>query len=103
MIRDLTDDEARAASPLKWGMTEPGVIPAWVAEMDYAVAEPIVAALQEAIGRGELGYPRFDLGGGELGEAYAGWAGRHLGHEVDPSRCWRRSTSPRVCGWRWTS
>ena len=84
MIRDLTDDEARAASPLKWGMTEPGVIPAWVAEMDYAVAEPIVAALQDAIGRGELGYPRFDLGGGELGEAYAAFAGRHFGHDVDP-------------------
>jgi len=84
VIRDLTDDEARAAFPLKWGMTEPGVIPAWVAEMDYAVAEPILTALKDAIGRGELGYPRFDLGGGELGEAYAGWAGRHLGHEVDP-------------------
>ena len=84
VIRDLTDDEARAASPLKWGMTEPGVIPAWVAEMDYAVAEPIVTAIRDAIERGELGYPRFDLGGGELGEAYAGFAGRHLGHEVDP-------------------
>ncbi|MBJ7358579.1 aminotransferase class I/II-fold pyridoxal phosphate-dependent enzyme [Nocardioides sp.] len=85
-IRDLSDDEARAALPLKWGMTEPGVIPAWVAEMDYALAEPVVAAVQEAVGRGTLGYPRFELGGGELGRAYAGFAARHLGHEVDPAQ-----------------
>lgn len=84
VIRDLTDGEARAASPLKWGMTEPGVIPAWVAEMDYAVAEPVLTALRDAIERGELGYPRFDLGGGELGEAYAAFAARHFAHEVDP-------------------
>jgi cystathionine beta-lyase len=86
VIRDLTDDEARAAFPLKWGMTEPGVIPAWVAEMDYAVAEPVVAAVSEAVDRGTLGYPRFELGGGELGEAYATFAGRHFGQEVDPGQ-----------------
>ena len=38
MIVDLTDEEARAALPLKWGAVEPGVVPAWVAEMDYALA-----------------------------------------------------------------
>jgi aspartate/methionine/tyrosine aminotransferase len=85
LIRDLSDDEARAAVALKWGMTDPGVIPAWVAEMDYAVAEPIVAALRAAVDRGVLGYPRFEPGG-ELGEAYAGFAHRHLGHEVDPGQ-----------------
>ena len=84
LIRDLTDDEARAASPLKWGMTEPGVIPAWVAEMDYAVAEPVTAAVRDAVDRGAMGYPPFELGGGELGEAYAGFAGRHYGQAVDP-------------------
>jgi cystathionine beta-lyase len=86
VIRDLTDDEARAAIPLKWGMTEPGVIPAWVAEMDYAVAEPVVAAVRAAVDRGTLGYPRYELGGGELGEAYAGFAARHFGQEVDPGQ-----------------
>jgi len=39
-IRDLTDDEARAALVLKWGDVEPDVLPAWVAEMDYALAPP---------------------------------------------------------------
>jgi hypothetical protein len=28
VIRDLTDDEARAALVLKWGETEPGMNPA---------------------------------------------------------------------------
>jgi cystathionine beta-lyase len=86
LIRDLNDDEARAAAPLKWGMTEPGVIPAWVAEMDYGVAEPVRAALQDALDRGALGYPAYELGGGDLGEAYAGFAHRHFGQDVDPAQ-----------------
>ena len=49
LIRDLTDDEARKALVLKWGMADPDQIPAWVAEMDFAIAEPIQAALHEAI------------------------------------------------------
>jgi cystathionine beta-lyase len=86
VIRDLTDDEARAALVLKWGETEPGMIPAWVAEMDYAVAEPITAAVRAAVERGELGYPRYQRCGGDLGSAYAGFAERHFGHEVRPDR-----------------
>lgn len=86
MIRDLTDDELRLASPLKWGMTPEGVIPAWVAEMDYAVAEPVVAAVREAVERGAMGYPPFELGGGALGEAYAGFAKRHFAQDVDPQQ-----------------
>ena len=84
MIRDLTDDELRAASPLKWGMTPEGVIPAWVAEMDYAPAEPVLQAVRDAVDRGALGYPPFELGGGDLGDAYAGFAKRHFAQEVDP-------------------
>ncbi|MCD6639248.1 MAG: aminotransferase class I/II-fold pyridoxal phosphate-dependent enzyme, partial [Nocardioides sp.] len=83
LIRDLTDDEARKALVLKWGMADPDQIPAWVAEMDFAIAEPIKAALHEAIDASRTGYPRFEFGG-ELGEAYAGFAGRHFGHQVDP-------------------
>jgi cysteine-S-conjugate beta-lyase len=84
VIRDLTDDEARVGMPLKWGSTEDGVIPAWVAEMDYAIAPPISEALHEAVARGVTGYPPFDLHGGELSEAYAAFAERHYGETVDP-------------------
>src|SRR5687768_15191582 len=85
VIRDLTDDEARAALPLKWGETELGVIPAWVAEMDYATAPVVIDAVDEALRRGTTGYPAFESGGGELGEAYAGFALRHFGQQVDPA------------------
>jgi cystathionine beta-lyase len=83
MIRDLTDEEARRALPLKWGSTPPDVLPAWVAEMDYALAPPIMEALRDAVEAGVGGYPAFDIGG-ELGVSYAGFAKRHFGHEVDP-------------------
>ncbi len=85
-IRDLTDDEARAALVLKWGETEPGVIPAWVAEMDYAVADPILDALRAAVDRGELGYPAFPDDGGQLGKAYAGFAADQFGWQVPADR-----------------
>jgi cystathionine beta-lyase len=83
VIRDLTDEEARRALRLKWGTAEQGVLPAWVAEMDYAPAEVITEALEQAVRDGVLGYPAFESGG-ELGEAYAGFAARHYGEEVDP-------------------
>ena len=86
LIRDYTDDEARAALVLKWGMVEPGVLPAWVAEMDYALAEPIMAALHEAVERGEVGYPPYVRAGGPIGEAYAGFALRHFGTGVPADR-----------------
>ncbi|MDF1604356.1 aminotransferase class I/II-fold pyridoxal phosphate-dependent enzyme [Nocardioides sp. YIM 152315] len=79
MIRDLTDDEARAALPLKW--ETPGVVPAWVAEMDYRQAEPITEALVDAVRRGALGYPPH---GDDLGAAFSGFAARHWGWEVGP-------------------
>ena len=83
MIRDYTDGEARRALVLKWGQAEAVVLPAWVAEMDYAVAEPITAALHRAVDEGQVGYPAFQHGG-ELGRAYAAFAGRRYGHDVDP-------------------
>src|SRR3990170_4568256 len=85
MIRDLTDDEARRALVLKWGSVEPEVLPAWVAEMDYALAPPVAEALQRAVAAGVTGYPPF-ASGGALGEAYAGFARRHFGHDVDPEQ-----------------
>lgn len=86
LIRDLTDDEARTALVLKWGETPPGVIPAWVAEMDYAVPLSVTDAVRAAVERGELGYPRFERSGGALGAAYAGFASRWFGHQVLPER-----------------
>ena len=73
MIVDRTDEELRYALPCKWGLVDEDVLPAWVAESDYAWAPPIAAALSDAVARGLTGYPDFEEGGA-LGEAYAGFA-----------------------------
>jgi cysteine-S-conjugate beta-lyase len=83
VIRDLTDDEARAALVLKWGRTEPGVIPAWVAEMDYALDPVVQEAVLRAVRDGVAGYP-VDGYTPELAEAYAAFAMRHYGSVVEP-------------------
>lgn len=84
MIRDYTDAEARAALPLKWGRVPEGTIPAWVAEMDYAPAPAIAAAVQAGVAKGVLGYPPFAdhpvVTG--LEEAFRGFAQRHWSWEV---------------------
>lgn len=64
-------------------MADSDVLPAWVAEMDYALAPPVTEALHAAVEAGMTGYPPFRPGGA-LGEAYAGFARRHFGHEVEP-------------------
>lgn len=79
VIRDLTDEQARTALPLKWGDTPPGVLPAWVAEMDYRLAEPIEEALVGTIRSGPVGYPPH---GDPVGAAFAGFADRHWGWDL---------------------
>lgn len=56
---------------LKWTRREPGVIPAWVADMDLPTAPAIVDALQRRAA-GDLGYPAWldSLQAGPLTEAF---------------------------------
>jgi cystathionine beta-lyase len=85
MIRDLTDEEARRALVLKWGTVDPDVLPAWVAEMDYALAPVVRDALVEAVEAGVTGYPEIE-GRPALGASYAAFAERHWGWHVDPAQ-----------------
>ena len=85
MIRDFTDEEARRALRLKWGLAAADEIPAWVAEMDYRVAEPITEALAAAVADGVTGYPPLEVDG-DLARSYAGFAERHYGQHVDPAQ-----------------
>ena len=50
-------DWLRAKRGVKWHRPGPDVLPAWVADMDFPVAEPIRAAVTSALARGDLGYP----------------------------------------------
>jgi len=65
---------------MKWRAYPPDVLPAFVAEMDFDLAEPIVAAATAAIAAGDCGYGHK----GELGEAFAAFAAKRLGWLVLP-------------------
>lgn len=70
---DLAD--VRRRKSFKWRTYPPDVLPSFVAEMDFRVAEPIGAAIRDALEIGDTGYPHV----GELGEAFASFASDRLG------------------------
>jgi cystathionine beta-lyase len=79
---DAIDEAAlRRRQSAKWALYPSDVLPAWVAEMDYPLAEPIERALRDAIARGDAGY----ASGAGLGEAFARWAARRWSWDVDPA------------------
>jgi cystathionine beta-lyase len=82
-VVDLTDAEARRSLVLKWGTVPDDVLPAWVAEMDYALDPVVLDAVLRAIHDGVTGYPVYGYTP-ELAEAYAAFAARHYGSEVEP-------------------
>jgi cystathionine beta-lyase len=59
----LSLEELRRRGSMKWRRYDADVLPLWVAEMDVPLAEPIVAAVNEAMAMGDTGYA--------VGEAYA--------------------------------
>lgn len=77
---DITEAALRARRSAKWACYPPDVLPAWVAEMDYPLAEPIRRALHAAIDADDCGYA--DPAG--LGGAFAPWAQATWGWQVEP-------------------
>jgi cysteine-S-conjugate beta-lyase len=74
--------ELRQRKSFKWRTYPPDVLPAFVAEMDFTLAEPITRAVTGALAIGDSGYPHV----GELGEAFARFAAGRFGWEPDPAR-----------------
>ncbi|WP_189088288.1 MalY/PatB family protein [Deinococcus ruber] len=56
----LPEDTLRHPDSAKWKFYPDDVLPLWVADMDFAVAPAILAALQERLTRG-LGYAPFEV------------------------------------------
>ncbi|WP_166998020.1 MalY/PatB family protein [Paramicrobacterium fandaimingii] len=56
-ISDWTLDDSRARGCKRWGVYPQSTIDLTVAEMDFPVAEPILAAVRDAVGRQAFGYP----------------------------------------------
>jgi len=49
--------DRRPTDSTKWNMYDADVLPLWVADMDFPVAEPILQALRTRIDHGIFGYP----------------------------------------------
>ena len=80
----LTVEQLRRRQSVKWRTHPPDVLPAWVAELDVPLAEPVRAALRRALDDDDTGYAHPFA----LGRSFAGFAGRRWGWTVDPERCW---------------
>jgi cysteine-S-conjugate beta-lyase len=79
---DVSLELLRTRHSAKWTKYDRDVLPAWVAEMDFALALPVREALQQAVARDDTGYAM----PGRLAPAFAGFAGRQFGWEVDPAQ-----------------
>ncbi|MES4908643.1 MULTISPECIES: aminotransferase class I/II-fold pyridoxal phosphate-dependent enzyme [unclassified Streptomyces] len=53
----LSWEELRRRTSLKWRTYAEDVLPLWVAEMDVPLAEPVAQAIQDAVALGDTGYP----------------------------------------------
>jgi len=80
MFDDLATLRTRRSS--KWVEYPADVLPAFVAEMDVALAPAVRAALVASIDRGDTGYAE----PGGLFESFAAFARRRFGWAPDPSR-----------------
>lgn len=89
----LPIDVLRERTSTKWRMYEPDVLPLFVAETDYPLAPAITATLARALELGDTGYTPPDPG---LRDAFAGFARRRWGWDVDPARI--RSTCDVMMG-----
>ena len=81
MLGDCALEDLRRRKSFKWRAYPGDVLPAFVAEMDFAIAEPIKNAIREALDTSDVGYPDK----GELGDAFAGFASARLGWAADPA------------------
>ncbi len=77
-----TLESLRQRRSFKWRAYPADVLPAFVAEMDFDLAQPIIDAVTGAMRNGDCGYGD----AGELGEAFAVFAASRLGWTVDPAR-----------------
>ena len=79
-FEDLDLERLRRRRSEKWRLHPPDVLPAFIAEMDYDLAEPVLAALREAVALSDCGYAALD----GIGETFAAFAAARHGWTVDP-------------------
>ncbi|WP_290058857.1 MalY/PatB family protein [Amycolatopsis solani] len=80
----LTEPELRSRPGAKWQVVRPDVVPAWVADMDFPVAEPIRDSLHDLISSGDFGYPDWPTGARTVREAFVDRMADRYGWFVNP-------------------
>src|SRR6202453_4394411 len=81
-FEDLDLNRLRRRRSEKWQLYASDVLPAFIAEMDYDLAEPVRAALRSAIDLDDCGYAQ----PAGIGETFARFAAARHGWAVDPGR-----------------
>ncbi|WP_438353087.1 MalY/PatB family protein [Microbacterium sp. CJ88] len=81
-LQALSLTELRQRSSTKWRRYPDDVLPLFVAETDYGLAPAITRVLARAVELGDTGYTPPRPG---VGEAFAAFAGRRLGWDLDPA------------------
>jgi cystathionine beta-lyase len=82
---DLDESVLRRRRGAKWMRYGPDVLPAWVADMDFAPAPPVARALAEQLATGDLGYA-WPGEPNEVAVAFTEWASRRYGWSVQPDQ-----------------
>src|ERR1700677_5179503 len=81
-FEDLDLNRLRRRRSEKWQLYAADVLPAFIAEMDYDLAEPVAAALRSAVDLSDCGY----AGPAGVGESFGRFAAARHGWAVDPGR-----------------
>ncbi|SFR34041.1 MalY/PatB family protein [Microbacterium azadirachtae] len=92
-LHALPLDQLRRRSSTKWRTYPEDVLPLFVAEMDFPLADAITARLHEAVELGDTGYTPPDPG---IRVAFTAYARRRFGWTVQPERI--RSTCDVMMG-----
>lgn len=92
-LHALPLDQLRRRSSTKWRTYPDDVLPLFVAEMDFPLADAITARLHEAVELGDTGYTPPDPG---IRAAFTAYAQRRFGWTVQPARI--RSTCDVMMG-----
>lgn len=85
--------ERRGGDSMKWSKYPEGVIPLWVADMDFAAPPAVLDALRERVGHGVFGYNR-PLP--SQAEAVVNYLARHFAWRIEPE--WIVWLPGLVCG-----
>ena len=71
----------RGSNCAKWDTTAEGVLPMWVADMDFRTAPAVIEALRRRVEHGVLGYTHVPQA---YYDALCGWFSRRHGWQIDP-------------------